>query len=182
VDLSQIPEKIGYLKSLGLDYGWGPSAMVETLLESAHIYTGLPWWASAVAAALVIRLALFKGTLMASDASAKLNQLSPLVGPIRARMLECARERDNLGALKAKQELALIHESYGLKPWKAFIPMLQVPLGFGFFRVLGGMSSLPVPGLDSENLLWLTDLTIPDPFFILPLSTGLLMYLTIKVG
>jgi YidC/Oxa1 family membrane protein insertase len=182
VDLSQIPEKIGYLKSLGLDYGWGPSAMMETLLESIHIYTGLPWWASTMVAALAIRLALFKTTLIASDTSVKLNQVKPLVNPIRARMLQCVREGDNFAAMKAKQELTVIHEIHGLKPWKGFLPLLHLPLGFGCFRVLTGISSLPVPGLYSESLLWITDLTTIDPFFILPLSTGVFMHLTLKVG
>ena len=180
--MPQIPEKIGYLKELGLDYGWGPSALIETLLESIHIYSGLPWWASAIALSFSIRLALIKPTLLASDTSVKLNQAKPFIAPIRARMLQCARERDNLGAMKAKQELTLLHESYGLKPWRGFLPMIQIPLGIGCFRVLNGMSSLPVPGLDLESLLWIPDVTLRDPFFILPLISGVTLFLTLKVG
>ncbi|KAM5458378.1 hypothetical protein MaudCBS49596_000291 [Microsporum audouinii] len=182
IDLSRIPEKIGYLKELGLDYGWGPSAMVEFLLETLHITAGLPWWGATVAAAVLIRAALFKSILSASEISGKLHKIKPLATPIRERMLKCARESDNVGALKAKQELALLNEKYGVKPWKSFVPLIQVPLGFGCFRVLRGMSALPVPGLDSESVLWLPTVTMSDPYFVLPVATSAMMYLALKRG
>ncbi|KAK2733635.1 Mitochondrial inner membrane protein oxa1 [Myotisia sp. PD_48] len=182
IDLSRIPEQMGYLKELGLDYGWGPSSLVQTLLETLHIYGGLPWWGSAIAIAVIIRAILFKSMIGASDTSVKLQQLKPRLTPIRERMLHCARESDNIGALQAKQELASIHREEGLKPWKAMVPLLQIPFGFACFRVLRGMANLPVPTLDNEAFLWITDLTIPDPLFILPVATGGMMYLAFMRG
>ncbi|EFW16083.1 Mitochondrial inner membrane protein oxa1 [Coccidioides posadasii str. Silveira] len=182
LDLSQVPAKLGYLKELGLDYGFGPSSLIETLLESIHIYAGLPWWGSTIAAAVFIRVALFKFNLNASDMSAKLRRMQPITKPLQERMLKAVREGNNLEGLKLKQEMAMIREQHGVKMWKTFVPMLQIPLGFGFFRVLRGMSSLPVPGLLSEQFLWLNDITLSDPFFILPLVTGGSMYFAIKRG
>lgn len=37
-DASPIPEQIGYLKDLGLDYGWGPTSFVQWLIENIHVY------------------------------------------------------------------------------------------------------------------------------------------------
>ncbi|EZF35796.1 hypothetical protein H109_03406 [Trichophyton interdigitale MR816] len=182
IDLSQVPEKIGYLKELGLDYGWGPSSMIQLLLETLHITGGLPWWTATVAAAVLIRVVLFNSIVSAADVSTKLKALSPRTTPIRERMMRCVRENDNVGAMKAKQELASLNQEHGIKPWKAFIPLLQVPLGFGCFRVLRGMSALPVPGLDSESVLWLQSVTMPDPFFVMPVATGALMFVALKRG
>lgn len=181
LDLSEVPKQLGYLKNLGLDYGWGFSTMMEQALESLHIYGGLSWCASVVAVAVLVRLALIKPVLTASDVSAKLNHVKPIVTPIRERMLKCVREQDNHGALKAKQELAVVHEQYKLKPWKAFVPMLQIPLGFGCFRVMRGMAQLPVPGLEEESFLWISNVTAGDPYFILPVMTGAMMFMAIKV-
>ncbi|KAK2882555.1 hypothetical protein FQN49_000240 [Arthroderma sp. PD_2] len=181
-DLSRIPKNIGYLKELGLDYGWGPSSVIEFLLENLHITAGLPWWGATVAAAVLIRAVLFKSILSASEVSGKLQTIKPLAAPIRERMLKCARESDNIGALKAKQELAFLNEKHGVKPWKAFVPLIQVPLGFGCFRVLRGMSALPVPGLDSESVLWLHSVTMSDPLFVLPVMTSAMMYMSLKRG
>ena len=50
-------EHIGYLHSLGLDYGYGPTSMVQWLLELVHIWTGTPWWAALIITAITIRAA-----------------------------------------------------------------------------------------------------------------------------
>lgn len=182
LDISQIPEKVGYLKELGLDYGWGPSSVIQFVLENIHIYTGIPWWASVVATAVVLRVALFHPTLQASDTTAKLHDVKPLLDPVRQRMVELIRQNDQVGATKEKQKMSMISKQHGVQSWKAFMPMLQIPLGFGCFRVMRGMSALPVPALENEQLLWLTDLTIRDPTFLLPMATGAMMYYTLKVG
>lgn len=181
IDISQIPEKIGYLKELGLDYGWGPSAMIEFLLENIHIYTGIPWWGSVMATALLIRLALFYPTLQASDITAKMQEVKPILDPVRARMLAYAKSEDTVGAMREKRNAAMINEEYGIKPWKAFVPMLQIPIGFGCFRVMNGMSSLPVPALENEHFLWMTDLSLRDPTFLLPIATGAMLYYSMRV-
>ncbi|OAL71397.1 hypothetical protein A7D00_4298 [Trichophyton violaceum] len=182
IDFSHIPEKIGYLKELGLDYGWGPSSMVQFLLETLHITGGLPWWTATVATAVLIRVVLFNSIVSSAEVSTKLKALKPRTTPIRERMMHCVRENDNVGALKAKNELALLNQEHGIKPWKAFLPLLQIPLGFGCFRVLRGMSALPVPGLDNESVLWLQNVTMPDPYFAIPIATGALMYVALRRG
>lgn len=182
IDFSHIPEKIGYLKELGLDYGWGPSSMVQFLLETLHITGGLPWWTATVATAVLIRVVLFNSIVSSAEVSTKLKALKPRTTPIRERMMHCVRENDNVGALKAKNELALLNQEHGIKPWKAFLPLLQIPLGFGCFRVLRGMSTLPVPGLDNESVLWLQNVTMPDPYFAIPIATGALMYVAFRVS
>jgi len=60
--------------------------------------------------------------------------------------------------------------------------LLQIPLGYGCFRVVRGMASLPVPGLMTESVSWLTDLTAPDPYFILPVATSAFLYFSLKKG
>lgn len=180
-ELAEIPETFGYLKALGLDYGWGPSTLVEYLLESIHLYTGLPWWASVVTAAVAIRAVLFKATLGASDTAAKMNEIKPRITPLNQRMLALYQAGDTAGSLALRKEVQQIQHEHGLKPWKAMLPLIQVPIGFGCFRVMRGMSSLPVPGLESEHLLWLTDVSVNDPYFILPVLTGTMMYFSIKV-
>lgn len=155
--------------------------MLESSLELIHIYGGLPWWGSVVAAGLLVRLVLLKYTLGASDTSAKLRQIKPLIDPVNKRMLQALRDGNHLQAAQSKQEIEVIKSSHNVKAWKAFIPMIQVPIGFAFFRVLRGMASLPVPGIESESFLWMTDLTVADPFYIIPVATTLLMHYTLKV-
>ncbi len=180
-DLAAIPERIGYLKDLGLDYGWGPTAFIQFLLEHIHIYTGTPWWASILLTAVTVRLALFKPYVGAADASARLAKIQPITAPVRDKMMACQRTGDQQGMLLARQELKEIHKKADIKTYKAFVPLLQVFLGFGTFRLFRGMASLPVPGLETGGLLWLQDLTVPDPYYILPVVTSAAFYLLMRV-
>ena len=52
---------------------------------------------------------------------------------------------------------------------------------FGMFRLLRGMAALPVPGLEDGGILWFQDLTMPDPFYILPVASAAVMYYIMKV-
>ena len=181
LDITSIPERIGYLKELGLDYGWGPTAMMQYIIEHLHVWGGLPWWASVVGAGLLIRLALLKPMVDASDTSARLNNAKHIVGPLRNEMIAYGRQSKQLEVQQKRAEIQQVYAERGIKLSKTFIPMLQVPLGYGIFRSVRGMGSLPVPSLSDESFLWLNDLTVADPLYILPLATSFLMYLTFKV-
>ena len=174
-------EHLGFLKEMGLDYGWGTTAMVETLLEHVHIYTGTPWWASVAVTMLIIRVAMFKFYVDAADTSARLAVIKPHLAPINERLSAARYSRDMQAVMNARLEMKALHESAGIKVWKMFVPFIQLPIGFGTFRLCRGMGDLPVPGLESGGLLWLQDLTVSDPYFMLPVATGLAYHLTFKV-
>lgn len=167
---------------MGLDYGWGPTAMVETLLEHIHIWGGTPWWASIALTVICIRVGLFKVYVNAQDATARMAVLKPYEDPMKERMKEAQRNRDRAALMKASGERRALHAKAGIKTWKIFMPFLQIPLGFGTFRLLRGMAYLPVPGFETGGTLWLQDLTVPDPYLILPITTSLMFYYTFKVS
>ncbi|KAJ5573809.1 uncharacterized protein N7459_008236 [Penicillium hispanicum] len=181
-DIISIPEQIGYLKELGLDYGWGPTAIMQYLVEHIHIWGDLPWWASVISAGLLVRLALLKPMMNASDTSAKLNNVKHIVQPLRQEMIAFAKEQKQLEVQMKRAELQKINQEHGIKIINTFIPMIQIPLGFGIYRAVRGMCSLPVPSLSNESAFWLNDLTVGDPLFILPAATAVMMYLTFKKG
>ncbi|KAI2793885.1 hypothetical protein POX_a00473 [Penicillium oxalicum] len=181
-DISQIPEKIGYLKELGLDYGWGPSSLLQYVIEHIHVWTGLPWWASIVSAAVLVRIALFKPTMGASDTGARTHNARSVIDPIRHEMMKARVEGQTQLMQIKKAELDKIQAEHGIKSYKAFVPMLQIPLGYGIFRVVRGMTALPVPGLLTESALWLNDLTVADPMYLIPVITSGCLYLTLKRG
>jgi YidC/Oxa1 family membrane protein insertase len=181
-NIDDIPEKIGYLKELGLDYGWGPSAFMEWLIEHIHIWGGVSWWASLAAAALVTRIALFHPSLKAADNAAKTGPIKNEMMELRTKRMQLLSQGKQLEAAKAKVELDDLYVKHDIKLWRNFVPLLQIPLGFGTFRVVRGMATLPVPGLAMEQFGWIHDLTSYDPWYILPaLATGF-MYLTMKVS
>jgi YidC/Oxa1 family membrane protein insertase len=182
-DLLDIPEQIGFLKTLGLDYGWGPTSLMQTILESVYVYTGLPWWASISIVAVGIRLALFKPVMDAQENQLKYQELQkdPHYQAAVEQMKRTMMSGNHLAGAEARAKIGIMNKEAGYSIWKAMIPMLQVPLGYGVFRLIGGMAKLPVPSFETGGLLWFTDLTAADPFFILPILTGVVITMGMRV-
>ncbi|KAL4788481.1 60Kd inner membrane protein-domain-containing protein [Aspergillus varians] len=183
LDLNSIPEKVGYLKELGLDYGWGPSSMVEFLMEHIHIYTGLPWLGSIVATGVLVRFAMMPLFFRSADTSTKISNNKHILTPLRNKMVSAAKTSNQIETQKWKAELAKTNAELGIKSSRVFIPMLfQIPFGYGCYRVVNGMSRLPVPGLAAEQFAWIKDLTVADPYFILPMITSGFLYMSLRKG
>lgn len=183
--LLDIPERIGFLKELGLDFGLGPTACCEWLLEHIHVYTGMPWWASIAAVSLLFRAAMFFPTLSSTRQQAKLQKLraTPAFAKAEADMKEAAyRTRDQNAMLVARAEMSRLKKAAGHSWLKSFAGLAMFPFSYGMFRLLRGMASLPVPGLETGGLAWFTDLSVYDPFYILPCVSAALTTLMFKVS
>jgi len=61
------------------------------------------------------------------------------------------------------------------------ILLLQVPVFFSVFFGLRKMAYLPVESLTTGGILWFTDLTVPDPYYALPLMTMASLLATLEV-
>ncbi|MCJ1467518.1 Mitochondrial inner membrane protein oxa1, partial [Pseudocyphellaria aurata] len=182
LEYPRIAEHVGYLKDLGLDFGWGPTAMLQTFLEYVHIYSGADWGGAIIISACIIRLALLKTFLNASDTQARVAVLAPHINPLKAQLKQARATRDIDQVRNISMDLKQLYTAGGVQLWRLFVPLVQIPIGFGTFRLMRGMAELPVPGLDSAGLLWLTDLSESDPYYILPIFTGLAFHLTFKHG
>jgi YidC/Oxa1 family membrane protein insertase len=183
LDILNMPEQIGYLKAMGLDYGWGPTAMMEYLLEHVYIYTGLPWWASIVTVGVLIRAALFMPSIKAADTSFKMQELrkNPKYEALRKMSMDF-QNPDPTKMAAARQELSAFHKAHGVEMWRTFIPMLNMPLLYGFFRLFRGMAELPVPTLETGGVLWFTDLSAQDPYYIMPIASAVTLFFVMRVS
>lgn len=177
-----MPEQIGYLKSLGLDFGWGPTAMVEWVLEHIHVLCQTPWWASIGLTAIAFRILLLKPYMDAADNAAKLAKVTPITKPMQQKMQELSRASDTTGVMAVRRDIQLIHKRAGIKMWKSFVPMTQMFVGYGTFVLIRAMGKLPVPGLETGGILWFQNLALPDPYFILPLATAGILHLVLRKG
>lgn len=178
---SQIENHYGFLKELGLDFGWGPTALMEWALEHVHLGLGTPWWASIALTMLGIRVVLFKAYVGSADTSARLATIRPHIQGAQGRINAAKQAQDMPALMQGTQELRNIYMSADIKWWKNVLPFLQVPLGYGMFRLTRNMADLPVPGLEAGGALWFYDLTLSDPTYIMPLGTGIATFFMFKV-
>ncbi|KAK1055793.1 hypothetical protein LTR33_014043, partial [Friedmanniomyces endolithicus] len=123
-DISQIPEKIGYLHGIGLNWWYGPTSSLEWLLEHIHVYSGMPWWGSIAATALVVRVALFPLYLRASDSMARSSALVSVTQPITQKMQEAQRAGDTAATMLHWTQLMAVRKRAGLSMTASFAPMV----------------------------------------------------------
>ena len=176
-ELIAIPERIGYLKEVcGLDYGWGPTAFMEWCFESFHIHTGLPWAASIISVALIMRLAIFRTVYKAQENSARLKQIAPVITPLREEYKAAVANQDKQQMVMIGQQIRAVSKEAGTSFFVGFKPLIyQIPLQIGGFRLLRAAGDLPVPAFENESFYWISSLAMSDPY-ILPLITAASSY------
>jgi YidC/Oxa1 family membrane protein insertase len=179
-----VPERIGFLKGLGLDFGWGPTAMFQWTLEHVYVDSGMPWWAAIATVAIGFRLIAFIPTLRGQAAGARLAQIRslPEFQEAEQKMKEAAAKPNATAEMMQHRErMRAVMKKHNVSMLGPFIPMLFiVPFSFGAFRSLRAMGALPVPSLETGGFGWVLDLTVADPTYMLPLAsaamTGYMFY------
>jgi YidC/Oxa1 family membrane protein insertase len=181
--VSSIPERLGFLKEIGLDYGYGPTAMIEWTLEHMHIVGGLPWWGAIAATAILMRVMTFPLYLKSADQAARGAALVSLTKPLTEKMSAAQKAGDQTGVMQAWTEMGAIRKRAGLSYVSQFTPMIvQSVLGFCSFKLMRGMANLPVPGLKEGGFGWITDLTISDGYLLLPAIMAGAMHMMFRYG
>lgn len=168
--------------SIGLG-GWSPVGLIENCMEFLHITWDLPWWGAIAFGTLVVRTVIFPLVVVAQRNAAKMNNHMPEMQVLQMKMSEARQTGNAIDAARYAQEMIVFMKEKDLNPLKnMLVPLAQAPLFISFFMGLRAMANVPVESLRSGGLFWFTDLTIPDPYFMLPLITSTTLYLTIEIG
>ncbi|OQO13873.1 hypothetical protein B0A48_00748 [Cryoendolithus antarcticus] len=177
------PDQVGYLYSLGLDYGYGMTSILQWMMEHAHITMGLPWWGAIAVTALATRALLSPLFVRSADMNARTLALTSVTKPVSERMSAAQKAGDNQAVALAWQEMSATRKRAGLKYRTIFLPMIvQGYIGFCGFRLLKAMASLPVPELHNGGFLWLYDLTLSDGYLILPALLAGTLHFAVRWG
>eukprot|EP00088_Acartia_fossae_P064005 TRINITY_DN7850_c0_g2_i1.p1 TRINITY_DN7850_c0_g2~~TRINITY_DN7850_c0_g2_i1.p1 ORF type:complete len:528 (+),score=107.74 TRINITY_DN7850_c0_g2_i1:36-1586(+) len=169
-------------RELGLGSGW-PSGIAQMFMEFIHVDLGLPWWQVIGCTTLLLRLLLFPVLIKAQRNLVRIHNHQPEVQKIQIET--------NLAAMRGEQEKVLMLNKALMKymsqhdchPIKTLLPMMfQGTFFMTMFFALRGMADLPVPSLTTGGLHWFTDLSVVDPFYLLPVITGGTLYLQIYLG
>lgn len=176
------PETMGYLRSLGIDFGWGTTNIIQTLFEGIHVYTGLPWWGTILTSVVLIRLAQFPGYCQMSSTAARMKEIQPIVAPVLGKM-KAAQGRNNMQEMmKYRNEMMQMYQISGINRGWLIFPFTQIPVFYGFYKILRAMADVPVPALLDGGMAWFTDLSVADPTLIIPTTASLLIGFQIYKG
>lgn len=157
--------------------------MVQYVLENIYVHTGLPWWATILSTAFLLRLAAFPLFLRSSDSMARQAALGTVLKPYNEAITAAQKAGDTQGTLLAMSQKRAIHKKAGISTAAQITPMIvQGVIGFCGFRLMKAMVALPVPGLMDGGFLWLKDLTLTDGYLLLPLFMAGTMHVMTRLG
>lgn len=166
------PKEAEYLKAFGhdldevIDYGWMEilAKPMAWLLKVFHSWTG-NWGLAIILLTLIIRALLWPVAQKSQESMIRMSKLSPKIQELQAKY------KDNPQELQ--QQTMALYKEHNINPLGCLPLFLQMPVFFALYRtiyVTGGL-------YNAEFVLWIHDLSAPDPYFILPILTVVLFVL-----
>jgi YidC/Oxa1 family membrane protein insertase len=140
------------------DYGWLAiiAKPLYWLLSALHGFIG-NWGWSIMALVLLIKIAFYWLQAKGYESMAKMKAINPKVMAMRERF------KDN--PQQMQQEMMRIYREEKVNPLGGCFPiMIQIPVFIALYWVL--LSSVEMRG--APWILWIKDLSVQDPYFILP--------------
>eukprot|EP01125_Pyxidicula_operculata_P017952 TRINITY_DN6348_c0_g1_i1.p1 TRINITY_DN6348_c0_g1~~TRINITY_DN6348_c0_g1_i1.p1 ORF type:complete len:284 (-),score=38.41 TRINITY_DN6348_c0_g1_i1:2-853(-) len=164
-----------------------PVTGVQFLLEGVHHLTASPWWVTIAASSILLRVALFPIQIKQYQTSLKLVKVNPEITQLSAKFkqelteLQSAPPEIKIQKQKEVQtQLMEIYAKYDVTPFAPFkYALVQAPFFILFFLGLQSMAKKPAfhDALANGGFMWFNDLTVLDPYYILPAMSGLLISL-----
>ncbi|XP_033753974.1 mitochondrial inner membrane protein OXA1L-like [Pecten maximus] len=169
------------LQSLGLGSNW-PAGLYQQSLEFLHV-EGIPWVAAIGIVTVAVRFAMFPLNVMVQRNAARTQNAAPKLSAINDKIFRAQKSGNRLALLKCNEELRETMKTENVHPLKNFAVLFaQAPIFMTVFTGLRGLTNLPVESMKTGGMWWITDITVPDPVFILPVLTAFTLYMTIKLG
>lgn len=157
---------------LTVDYGWlwFISIPLFKILNFIHSIIG-NWGFSIIVLTLIVRSVMFPLTKAQYTSMAKMRLLQPKLMEIKERYKD---DRQKIGA-----ETMKLYKAEKVNPLGGCLPLLiQMPIFIALYWTLMESTELR----QSSFILWITDLSVKDPYFILPILYGISMFLLQKMS
>lgn len=120
--------------------------------------------------AVIIKIIFWPLTRKSTVAMMKMKELTPKMAEIKTRY------KDDPAKLNA--ETMKLYREFGVNPFSSCLPMLiQLPIFWALFSVMKNTIELRHAPL----AFWITDLSMKDPYYILPIIMGVFMFIQQKM-
>lgn len=156
-----------------IDYGWFGFLVKPLLFLLKWIYE----WVHNYGWAIIILTFLINLTLMPlrykqTVSMKKMSALQPKMKAIQERYKKLPRNDPKRQDMN--REMMELYQKHGVNPLGGCLPLLiQMPFLFAFYRMLA--YSIELRG--APFMLWVTDLSRPDPYYVTPIAMGATMVL-----
>lgn len=166
--LKQLADKL----HLAVDYGY-LTILAEPLfwlLSKIHEYVG-NWGLAIIVVTVLIKLVFYKLSELSYRSMARMRKLQPKLQSLKERFGD---DRQKLG-----QATMDLYRKEKINPLGGCLPMIvQIPVFIALYWVL--LESVELR--QAPFILWIDDLSVRDPFFVLPLIMGVTMFVQQKLN
>ncbi len=140
---------------------WGQLSLgLLYVMELAYKYTG-NWGLAILLLTVFVRLLLWPLMHQQFKSMAEMNKLKPLVDEINKKYKDDPEKKN--------EALMNLYREHKINPAAGCLPMfIQMPILFMMWRVIANYEF-------DQGFLWIPDLSLPDPFYILPALYVLVM-------
>lgn len=166
--MNEVAENLG----LTVDYGWlwFISKPLFKLLTFIQSFVG-NWGLAIIVLTFIVRGVMFPLTKAQYTSMAKMRLLQPKIQEIRERYKD---DRQKAGA-----ETMKLYKTEKVNPLGGCLPLIiQMPIFIALYWTLMESAELR----QSAFILWIKDLSVYDPFFVLPLLYGVSMFIMQKMS
>jgi YidC/Oxa1 family membrane protein insertase len=150
-----------------IEYGWF-GAIAKLMLKGINFVHGfIPNYGWAIVLfTLFLKVILFPLTYSSSASMAKMQNLQPKMKAIKKKY---KNTKDMEQRKQMNMEMMALYKQEKVNPAGGCLPiLLQLPLLWGFFRLL----SVSINVRHEPWMLWITDLSKKDPYYVLPILMG----------
>jgi YidC/Oxa1 family membrane protein insertase len=154
-----------------IEYGWFTFIAKPMFALMKFIYNIIGNWGwTIVVVTILVKLVLFPLSYKGMMSMSKLKKLSPKIKHIQ--------EKYKNDKQKMSMHMMELYQKEGANPMGGCLPMLlQVPVFFAIYRDL--INAIELKG--SAWILWINDLSVMDPYYVLPILMGITMYVQQKI-
>ncbi|MBU3020214.1 membrane protein insertase YidC [Aestuariibacter sp. A3R04] len=156
---------------LTVDYGilWWLSQPLFSLLQFLHSLVG-NWGVAIILITVIVKGAMYPLTKKQYESMARMRNLAPKMQQLKDRFGDDRQ--------KMSQAMMDLYRKEKVNPMGGCLPIiLQMPIFLALYWVL--LESVELRHADF--FLWITDLSVKDPWFVLPILTGASMWLLQKL-
>ncbi len=157
---------------LTVDFGflWFVAKPLFLVMDFIHDIVG-NWGFAIILLTFLVKLVFFYPSAISYRSMAKMRKLMPLMQELKERYGD---DRQRMG-----METMKLYKKEGVNPLGGCLPMImQMPV----FMALYWMIMESVELRHSPFLFWINDLSVKDPYFILPVIMGGIMYVQQKLN
>jgi len=134
------------------------------------------WGFSIIILTILIKILFFPLTYSSTKSMSKMQELQPKIKALKSKYKKAKKDIDQ--RRKMNEETMKLYKQHGVNPAGGCLPMLiQLPIFWGFFRLL----IVAIEFRHAPFILWLTDLSAKDPYYITPILMGLTQFISQKM-